>query len=118
MFVIGKKLNPNAAAIGWFCAWLKENFPEKFIFLDHRDEAIIKMLKLNVITGKADGYESGRFVESFMYNEWINYNRFMAYSVELHQIGYERVLQIIHDQWKELMSVVRVEDRGLIIMKY
>ena len=118
MFVVGKKLNPNAASIGWFCAWLKENFPERFIFLDNRNEAIIKMPKLDVITKKTDGYESGRFVESFMYNAWINYNRLMAYSVELHQIGYETFLQIIHDQRKEMMSVVTVEDRKLIIMKY
>jgi len=117
MYIIGKKMNEQATSMGWFCAWLKEQYQNNLVFLDHRNDAKIKMLKTDD-HGKNIGYFSGKYVESFLYNEWINYNRFMVYYNEIKDIGPDAFLKMIHDEWKNMMSVVTIEDDGLRIKKY
>lgn len=117
MNIIGKKMNKQATSIGWFCAWLKEQYQNKFVFLDHRNDAKIKMFKTDK-NGKNIGYFHGSDVKNILYNEWIHYNQFMAYYNEIKDIGPDAFLKIVDDEWKNMMSVVTIEDDGLRIRKF
>jgi len=116
MYIIGKKMNEQAASMGWFCAWLKEQY-QNLVFLDHRNDAKIKMLKTDD-DGKNIGFLPGRDVKSILYNEWIHYNQFMAYYNEVKDIGPDAFLKLVNHEWEYMMSVVTIEDDGLRIRKY
>lgn len=106
--VTNKKLNSNAATIGWVLQWWNDEHRDCILVYDDTDIAIVKMVTPN-------GFVDGRKLLASLKRAFIRwylmgFDKISAATEDLSD-EYERV-------WKKLLSVMTIKKESIIVDKY